>query len=146
VIKRAQHLLRLRIDSRLRPLGLNAGLWSLLLELAQVPGSSASELARAAFQTPQTVGGLIQRLEDRGLVERTEGRGRIVENRVTPVGQEVLERATAEVEAIMSGAVGGRSDDADDLARLLGAFVREIGTVDDERRPPPFGVPGLETS
>src|SRR5580698_10274938 len=78
-LRRAQHLLALRIDKAVRPLGLNLGLWAVLREIARTPGASASELSRAAFHTPQTVSGLLQRLQDQGLVERSGGRGRIVE-------------------------------------------------------------------
>src|SRR5438105_1557931 len=93
-IKRAQHLLALQIDDGLRPIGLNLGLWAVLRELARLPGASASELARASFYTPQTLGGLLQRLERRRLIERITGRGRIVENRLTHAGQDALRQAT----------------------------------------------------
>jgi DNA-binding MarR family transcriptional regulator len=104
-LRRAQHLLALRIDRAVRPLGLNLGLWAVLREVARTPGASASELGRAAFHTPQTVGGLLQRLQDQGLVERSSGRGRIVENHLTPRGGEVLRQATAAAEEIIRGAL-----------------------------------------
>jgi DNA-binding MarR family transcriptional regulator len=104
-LRRAQHLLALRIDKAVRPLGLNLGLWAVLREVARTPGASASELGRAAFHTPQTVGGLLQRLQDQGLVERSSGRGRIVENHLTPRGGKVLRQATAAAEEIIRGAL-----------------------------------------
>ena len=80
-LKRAQHLLSMRIDEALRPLRLNLGLWAVLREMDHLPpGASASELARASFHTPQTLGGLLQRLHALGLIERRTGRGRIVED------------------------------------------------------------------
>jgi DNA-binding MarR family transcriptional regulator len=102
-LRRAQHLLGQRIDEDLRPLYLNLGLWRVLLEVGQEPGASASELARASFHTPQTLGGLLRRLEDRGLVVRSVGRGRIVENHLTDKGHEALDAATQRVEEIISG-------------------------------------------
>jgi DNA-binding MarR family transcriptional regulator len=104
-LRRAQHLLALRIDKAVRPLGLNLGLWAVLREVARTPGASASELGRAAFHTPQTVGGLLQRLQDQGLVERSSGRGRIVENHLTPRGEKVLRQATAAADEIIRGAL-----------------------------------------
>jgi DNA-binding MarR family transcriptional regulator len=104
-LRRAQHLLALRIDKAVRPLGLNLGLWAVLREVARTPGASASELGRAAFHTPQTVGGLLQRLQDQGLVERSSGRGRIVENHLTPRGEKVLHQATAAADEIIRGAL-----------------------------------------
>ncbi|TFV34138.1 MarR family transcriptional regulator [Streptomyces sp. T1317-0309] len=73
-LKRAQHLLSQRIDGVLRPLDLNLGLWVVLREVSKQPGASASELARASFHTPQTLSGLLRRLQERGLVERSTGR------------------------------------------------------------------------
>jgi DNA-binding MarR family transcriptional regulator len=104
-LKRAQHVLALRIDEALRPLELNLGLWAVLREVAAQPGASASELARASFQTPQTLSGLLRRLQERGLVERSTGRGRIVENRLTAAGREALAAATHRVEEVVAAAL-----------------------------------------
>jgi DNA-binding MarR family transcriptional regulator len=102
-LRRAQHLLGLRIDDALRPLGLNLGTWAVLREVARTPGASASELGRAAFHTPQTVGGLLQRLQEQGLIERDAGRGRIVENRPTPHGETVATQAAAVADEVIHG-------------------------------------------
>jgi DNA-binding MarR family transcriptional regulator len=104
-LRRAQHLLGLRIDDALRPLGLNLGTWAVLREVARTPGASASELGRAAFHTPQTVGGLLQRLQEQGLVERDAGRGRIVENRPTPRGEAVATQAAAVADEVIRKAL-----------------------------------------
>lgn len=110
-LRRAQHLFALRADEALRPIDLNLGLWAVLREAARMPGASASELARASFHTPQTLGGLLQRLESRGLVVRSTGRGRIVENHLTETGQVVLRQATERVESIIAAALDGFSED-----------------------------------
>lgn len=104
-LKRAQHLLGLRIDDALRPMGLNVGSWAVLREVDRMPGASASELGRASFHTPQTVGGLLQRLQEQGLVERGSGRGRIVENRPTPQGARLLQQATAAADEVIRAAL-----------------------------------------
>jgi DNA-binding MarR family transcriptional regulator len=104
-LRRAQHLLALRIDEALRPIGLNLGLWAVLREVGRTPGASASELGRASFHTSQTVGGLLQRLQEQGLVDRSSGRGRIVENHLTPRGAEVVRQATEAADDVIRGAL-----------------------------------------
>ena len=127
-LKRAQHLLRLRIDAELKPLGLNAGLWSVLHELAKAPGASSSELARAAFQTPQTVGGLIQKLAELGLVERRQPRGRVVENHLTIQGRSVYQQATRQLDTLMDAVLAGLAPaEQDSLTALLGGVINALG-------------------
>ncbi|MER5601757.1 MarR family transcriptional regulator [Streptomyces adustus] len=104
-LKRALHLFTMRTDEALRPIDLNLGLWSVLRELSRMPGASASELARASFHAPQTLGSLLHRLESLGLVVRTTGRGRIIENHLTEAGREVVKQANATVECIISEAL-----------------------------------------
>jgi DNA-binding MarR family transcriptional regulator len=123
-LKRAQHLLAQRIDEVLRPLDLNLGLWAVLREAAGQPGASASELARASFHTPQTLSGLLRRLEDRGLVERSTGRGRIVENRLTASGHDALTSATRRVEEVIAAALASFSPaQRSSFERLAGDFA-----------------------
>ena len=100
-LKRAQHLVGLRVDECLQPLQLNLGLWRVLREVGQMPGASASELARASMHTSQTLGGLLQRLHGRGLIERSAPRGRVVCNYLTEAGSELLARANAAADLVM---------------------------------------------
>ena len=126
-LRQAQHVLSLRIDDALRPTGLNLGLWRVMRELAHSPGASAAELGRASLHAPQTVGGLLQRLEDQGLVERSDGRGRIVENHLTPQGVKTLRRATAAADKAISSSLAGI--DAADIAqasRFLTQYVAAL--------------------
>ncbi|MBF9069861.1 MarR family winged helix-turn-helix transcriptional regulator [Streptacidiphilus fuscans] len=123
-LRRAQHVLAQRLDEALRPSGLNLGLWAVLRETAGQPGASASELARATFHTPQTLSGLLQRLDDRGLVERSSGRGRIVDNHVTDEGHRALAAVTPRAEAVIADALA--AFDPQDRAvfhRLLTEFA-----------------------
>jgi DNA-binding MarR family transcriptional regulator len=127
-LKRAQHLLRLRIDAQMKPLNLNAGLWSVLHELARAPGASSSELARAAFQTPQTVGGLIQKLTDLGLVERRQPRGRVVENHLTSQGRTAYQQATRQLDTLMGTVLADLTPaDRDSLSALLAGVINTLG-------------------
>lgn len=134
-LKRAQHLLRQRMDEQLRPLGLNAGLWSVLHEMTHSPGASSSELARSAFQTPQTVGGLIKRLTQLGLVERRQARGRVVDNHLTEHGIQVYQQATNDIDALINSVlVDLTASDRDRLDSLLAGLVATLGvdTASDE--------------
>lgn len=104
-LKRAQHLLGLQVDECLRPMQLNLGLWRVLREVRQMPGASASELARASLFTSQTLGGLLERLHTRGLIERSAPRGRVVSNYVTEDGNQTLVRANAAVSQVVGQAL-----------------------------------------
>lgn len=126
-LKRAQHLLALRIDEVLRPFDLNLGLWAVLRESARQPGSSASELARATFHTPQTLSGLLRRLEERGLVERSTGRGRIVDNHVTDEGHRVLATVTPLAEGVIANALDVLDPaDRPGFQRMLSEFADSL--------------------
>jgi DNA-binding MarR family transcriptional regulator len=127
-LKRAQHLLRVRIDAQLKPLNLNAGLWAVLHELARTPGASSSELARAAFQTPQAMGGLVQKLTDLGMVERRQPRGRVMENNLTSQGRTVYQQATRQMDTLMDAVLAGLTPaDQDTIAALLGRVINTLG-------------------
>jgi DNA-binding MarR family transcriptional regulator len=131
-LKRAQHLLRVRIDARLKPLGLNAGLWAVLHELAKAPGASSSELARAAFQTPQAMGGLIQKLTELGMVERGQPRGRVVENNLTSQGRAVYQQATQQMDTLMGAVLAGLTPaDRDNIAALLDTVINTLGGLSE---------------
>ena len=130
-LKRAQHLLTLQIDEALQPLQLNAGLWAVLREMDRLPpGASAAELARASFQTPQTIGGLLQRLHARGLIERRSGRGRIVENRLTKTGRRALQAATTAAETVIASALTAFTDDEREIFEQLANRLISALTAD----------------
>jgi len=101
-LKRAQHVVGLQVNECLQPFNLNLGLWRVLREVAERPGASASELARASMHSSQTLGSSLERLRSAGLIERTEPRGRVVSNYVTKEGERLLKQANAAVETVMS--------------------------------------------
>jgi DNA-binding MarR family transcriptional regulator len=135
-LRSAQHLLAQQVDEVLRPLDLNLGLWRVLLEIARQPGASASELARASFHTPQTLSGLLRRLEDRGLVKRSMGRGRIVENHLTTAGHGALAKATRDTEAVIAASLAAFSPaDRASLERLLAQYAGTLARNQPPARP-----------
>lgn len=75
LIKQTQALLHQRMDEALRPLGLTVPQYVCLQTLHDSPGITGSELARRTFVSRQSMSVLVQGLERRGLVERSEAPG-----------------------------------------------------------------------
>lgn len=75
LIKEAQAILHQRMDEALRPLGLSVPQYACLQALHDTPGITSSELARRAFVSRQAMNVLLQGLERRGLVERSDDPG-----------------------------------------------------------------------
>ncbi len=75
---------------------------SCLEVLAQQPGASNAELARATFVTPQAMHGVLRGLEERGLLSRpaSAAHGRALPTELTAVGRRALRAASAEVRAV----------------------------------------------
>ena len=94
-LKRAQHAMRLHMDRQLKALGLNAPQYAVLANLEAEPGASNARLARRAFVTPQTMQGMLVKLETAGLIERHPDaeHGRIRRTELTSAGRQVLAQA-----------------------------------------------------
>jgi len=101
-LKRAQHALRLEMDGALRGVGITTPRYAALSVLEEEPGVSGAELARRCFVTPQTMNGILAKLEDVGLVERGPHpeHGRVLRAYLTERGAERVGRAHEIVEAI----------------------------------------------
>jgi DNA-binding MarR family transcriptional regulator len=61
-LKRAQHMLRLRMDEELRPLSLTTPQYAVLCAIDAEAGISNARLARAAFVTAQTMQGVLSNM------------------------------------------------------------------------------------
>ncbi len=110
-LKQATVALRMAMDAGLGPLGLTVPQYSCLELLGQQPGLSASELARGAFVTRQSMHTLLISLEARGLLSRstTAAQGRALPTELTDAGRHVLTQASqivAEIERRMTHALG----------------------------------------
>lgn len=86
LIKETQAILHQRMDEVLRPLGLNVPQYACLQALHDTPGITGSELARRAFVSRQSMNVLLQGLERRGLVERSDEQGPRRERATTLTG------------------------------------------------------------
>ena len=135
LLKEAASALRGAMEEALRPLGLTVTQYSCLELLAQRPGLSASDLARGAFVTRQSMNVLLQGLEQDGLVTRSAdaAAGRTLPARLAPRGREALDRATAAVRAVEIRMLSGVSDaEQVEARRLLRGMVRSLrGGADD---------------
>jgi len=102
LLKQAAVALRAGMDAVLRPLGLSTSQYSCLEVLAQQPGLSNAELARATFVTRQAMDGVLKGLVERGLVTRstTAPRGRALPTELTAAGREHLRAASTAVRAV----------------------------------------------
>ncbi|MTE17276.1 MarR family winged helix-turn-helix transcriptional regulator [Nocardia aurantiaca] len=89
-IKQAQHRHHRALDTRLGAAGTTLAQWDALRAIDREPGSSARALAEETFQSEQAFGTLANRLAARGLIERTPGRGRLIEHRLTAAGRRTL--------------------------------------------------------
>jgi DNA-binding MarR family transcriptional regulator len=117
-LKRAQAALRGMMDTALAGHALTTAQYAALAALEADPGLSNAELARRSFVTPQTMIQVLALLERDGLVERSPGRGRVLETRLTAEGAARVAAAHATVEGIEARMLAGL--DADDTERLLG--------------------------
>lgn len=91
-MKVAEHALRLAMDRVLRGLGVTTPQYAAMSGLEEEPGISGAELARRSFVTPQTMNGILLKLEGSGLVERRQhpGHGRVLQAYVTDRGVGLL--------------------------------------------------------
>ncbi|WEG09762.1 MarR family transcriptional regulator [Microbacterium horticulturae] len=124
LIKQAQALLNQRMDEVLRPLGLTVSQYACLQTLHDDPGITGSELARRVFVSRQSTNVLLQSLEKRGLVERSEDPGPRRERATLLTDEAVVltseaRAAVAEVVATMTGPL--QRGDLEQLRALLAA-------------------------
>lgn len=83
----------------LEPYDLSPHEFSVLLHLVESPGCNQAHLAREVLATRQSVGELLRKMEDLGLIERTPpaGRGRPAAVYASPHGRALLDEVTPHV-------------------------------------------------
>lgn len=102
MLKRAAVALRVAMDGALRQLELTVSQYSVLEVLAQRPGVSGSELARATFVTRQSMNLVLQGLQQRGLLTRAAvaDYGKALPTELTDTGRVKLHAASIAVQAV----------------------------------------------
>lgn len=128
-LKLAQHALHRRMEEALKPLGLNPAQYAVLAELNARPDQTNADLAERAFITPQSMQGVLAKLEESSLVERRQDthHGRRQLARLTAEGHAKAETANAEVmrvEQVLEAAV--HPDDLSDAVDLMERLHRAM--------------------
>ena len=124
-LKLAQHALHRRMEEAQKPLGLNPAQYAVLAELNVRPDQANADLAERAFITPQSMQGVLAKLEGSKLVERRQDHhhGRRQLARLTSKGRVKAETANAEVmrveEALEAAVQPDALQDAVDLMERL---------------------------
>jgi DNA-binding MarR family transcriptional regulator len=110
-LRRAEVAMQSLKEQRLRPLGLAASHYALLMSVHAEPGLTGAELARRLNVTPQAVASLVARLESRGQLERREHprHRHVQELHLTDAGRELLHAADEVI-----------ADIEDQITRVLG--------------------------
>ncbi|MCH4091199.1 MarR family winged helix-turn-helix transcriptional regulator [Acetobacter sp.] len=130
-LKLAQHALHRSMEEVLRPLGLSPAQYAALAELNVRPDQTNADLAERAFVTPQSMLGVLAKLEGSGLVERRQDsrHGRRQLARLTSDGYAKAEAANAAMmrveEALEAAVFPDTVQNAVDLMdRLQGAMCK----------------------
>ena len=120
-LRRAELAVQTLKEQRLRPLGMAAAHYTLLISVHRDPGLTGAELARRLHVTPQAVASLVARLENRGQLERREHprHRHIQELHLTDAGREALHAADAVISGIERQVTDGLGSEAGQLRTLL---------------------------
>ncbi len=116
---------RAEVDKRMEPLGLTQAQWIPVLRLASGEAQTAADLARSTMQTPGAMTRLIDRLVDKGIIERersTDDR-RVVQLRLTEEGKRAALQVPDIVKSVNQSALSPLT--AEELAQFHG-YLRRI--------------------
>lgn len=122
-LRRSQLALQTAFDDALRDLDLTAAQFTLLDALATFPGASNAELARSCSVTPQSMHGVMQLMEQRGLLVREPHRvhGRVIRGYLSNAGEVKLAVARSRIADLESRFFAGfTGEERAQFSRLLG--------------------------
>lgn len=128
-LKRAQNALRVCLEDALRPLGITAPQYAVLVALERQPRLSNADLARLAFITPQSMLGIVQNLERAGLVTRQEdpGHGRILQTTLTAKGHKAARAGLDRINAISATMLTGFNEaEVEQFSAMLDRCARNL--------------------
>jgi DNA-binding MarR family transcriptional regulator len=94
LIKRAELLVRAKLEAGLRDQGVTVAQYAVLSLLALKPESSSAQIARSIGVTPQAMAETIASFEKQGLIQREQSSAnkRILAIKLTPKGSGVLKQ------------------------------------------------------
>lgn len=123
-VKQLQYRHHRAMEVRLAQVGTTLAQWDALRAIENNPGASAHTLAAATFQTDQSFGTLATRLNARGLIERSPGRGRRIDHQLTTAGREMLRAGYPVAAAVVNDSFASLSEA--ERATLLDLISRVI--------------------
>jgi DNA-binding MarR family transcriptional regulator len=102
LLKRSEQTLLRAKSAAVKTVGLTLPQYVALAELAQRPGITSAELARACLVSPQAMMVVLKAMEEQGLVERAQHprHQTVLEIHLTSVGREALGAARKRAEPI----------------------------------------------
>jgi DNA-binding MarR family transcriptional regulator len=102
LLKRSEQTLLRAKSAAVKTVGLTLAQYVALTELAELPGITGAELARACLVSPQAMMVVLKAMEEQGLVERTQHprHQTVLEIHLTSVGREALSAARKRAEPI----------------------------------------------
>ena len=102
VLGRLDRALRRQLDAALGSLGVTTPQFTTLSVLRRRDALSNAQLARRSLIKPQSMFAVLRALERRGMIERTPApdHKRVLFTRLTPAGQELLERCDEVVDEV----------------------------------------------
>ncbi len=134
-IRKTQHFLDARMDDQLRGLGLGAGLYFILEDLAERPGAHAASIARRQHLTRQSLARSLKRLERIYLIEPSDRYGKMQSFRLTDLGRRRLSNARRSLDTIL-GPVARELDTLN-----CGATVASLRALRTAARAPNAPIP-----
>lgn len=135
-------LRRVALDRALKPLGVTRSWWTVLAFLSVRDGMSQTALAADLDLTKVGIGGLLERMEAAGLVQRRADQSDARLRRVflTKTGRRLLDKSRKEVERFELAALGPCTDAElqatwTALRRMKASLQRMIEDSDDQAAP-----------
>jgi DNA-binding MarR family transcriptional regulator len=134
LLKRSEQTLLRAKSAAVRTVGLTLPQYVALAELAERPGMTSAQLARACLVSPQAMMVVLKAMEEQGLVERTQHprHETVLEIHLTRVGGEALSAAHKHAEPIERRITEELSSrEIEDLRALLRRCIEAVeGTTD----------------
>jgi DNA-binding MarR family transcriptional regulator len=121
LLKRSEQTLLRAKSAAVKAVGVTLPQYVALAELAQRPGITSAELARACLVSPQAMMVVLKAMEEQGLVERTQHprHQTVLEIHLTSVGRESLSAAHARAEPIEQRIMTALSSSEIEMLRAL---------------------------
>ena len=118
-------VVRAEVDRRMEPLGLTQAQWIPVLRLGSGEAQTAADLARSTLQTPGAMTRLVDRLVDKGIIERERSSDdrRVVHLRLTDEGMQAATQVPDIVKSVNRAALSPLSPE--ELAQFQ-SYLRRI--------------------